>query len=74
MFILMSLSHGSPNLQLDSAAFHLFKSARNPSSQVADLAAGARLRITSSFITSLLRLAARLAKRKLPSRSRQVSR
>src|SRR6218665_2428003 len=26
MFILMSLSHGSPNLQLGSAAFYLFKS------------------------------------------------
>jgi len=29
----MSLSHGSPNLQLSSAAFHLFESVGNPSSQ-----------------------------------------
>jgi len=33
MFILMSHSHGSLNLQLSSAAFHLFESVRNPSSQ-----------------------------------------
>jgi len=25
MFILMSLAHGIPNLQLSSAAFHLFE-------------------------------------------------
>jgi len=31
MFILLSLSNGSPNLQLSSAAFHLFESVRNSS-------------------------------------------
>ena len=56
MFIWMSLSNGSPYLQLSSAAFYLFESVRNPSSNfsVADLATGASYRIISSFITSLL--------------------
>src|SRR6218665_1001021 len=68
VYILMSLSHGSPNLQLGSAAFHLFKSVRNPSSAVVDLAVGARYRIISSFFfyfTTKTRVTS-LAKRKRP--------
>ena len=47
MFILMSLSHSSPNLQLKTAAFHLFESVRNPNSQWPILAVTARYRIIS---------------------------
>src|SRR6218665_3379219 len=74
MFILMSLSHGSPNLQLISAPFHLVESGLSviliPSGRFSCSSQVSYHIFVYYFITR--KGATRLFKRKLPSRFRQV--
>jgi len=73
MFILMSLSYGSPNLQLSSAAFYLFGSVHNPGPGRFSCRSKVSYHIFVYYFITRTR-AKRLDKRKPPSRSRQVLR